>query len=180
MAEEEGERALRVMVTGIRKKNRLSAIYLRLPRVSKAVFPPCVVRLWKKLLKYLSSMPANEALLNRLREILEDTPAVEEKAMFNGVTFMVNDKMCVGVSKDELMCRIGPDAHDAAVEQPGVRAMMMGNKEYRGYVFVSPEVLRTKQQLQHWVNLCLAYNPQAQSSKKKSTPKKKAANTKKA
>jgi TfoX/Sxy family transcriptional regulator of competence genes len=112
-------------------------------------------------------MPANEALLARVREALENVPDVEEKAMFNGVTFMVNEKMCVGVSKDELMCRIGPDAHDKAVEQPGVRAMTMGGKEYRGYVYVAADVLLTGKQLEHWISLCLVFNPVAKSSKKK-------------
>ena len=112
-------------------------------------------------------MPANEALLNRVRELLEKVSAVDERAMFNGVTFMVDGKMCVSVSNDELMCRIGPDAYDSAVEQTGVRAMMIRGKEYRGYVYVLPEVLCTKQQLQHWLDLCLAYNPLAQSSKKR-------------
>ncbi len=112
-------------------------------------------------------MPADEVLLNRLREALEDVPNVEEKALFNGVTMMVNEKMCISVSRDELMCRIGPDAYDEAVEQPGVRAMMLGTKEYRGYVYVAPEVLRTRAQLQHWVDLCLAFNPKAEKSKKK-------------
>ena len=126
---------------------------------------------WKSEADYFSAMPANEALLNRVRELLEDIPSVEEKKMFNGVTFMVDDKMCVGVSNDELMCRIGPDAHDEAVEQPGVRAMMMGGKGFRGYVFVLEEVLRTNKDLQHWVDLCLVYNPQAKASKKRAAKK---------
>ena len=87
--------------------------------------------------------------------------------MFRGVTFMVDGKMCVSISGDELMCRIGPDIYDKAVRQPGVRAVMMGNREYRGYVYVSPDVLRTKTQLIHWVSLCLAYNRHADVSKRK-------------
>jgi TfoX/Sxy family transcriptional regulator of competence genes len=116
---------------------------------------------------YLRLMPANEALLARVRELLENVPDVEEKTMFRGVTFMVNHKMCVSVSGDELMCRIGPDIYDKAVRQAGVRAVMMGNREYRGYVYVSPEVLQTKTQLIHWVSLCLACNRHAEASKKR-------------
>jgi len=35
------------------------------------------------------------------RELISQTHTnVEEKAMFGGLCFMVNDKMCVGVKKD--------------------------------------------------------------------------------
>lgn len=28
--------------------------------------------------------------------------------MMEGLTFMANDKMCIGIIKDEMMCRIDP------------------------------------------------------------------------
>ena len=43
-------------------------------------------------------MAYNEQLADRVREIISRTPAeTEEKKMFGGLCFMVNDKMCVGV-----------------------------------------------------------------------------------
>jgi TfoX/Sxy family transcriptional regulator of competence genes len=33
---------------------------------------------------------------------------VEEKKMFGGLCFMVNDKMCVGVETNRLMVRLDP------------------------------------------------------------------------
>ena len=45
-------------------------------------------------------MPYNEALANRIRERLADLPNIEEKEMMGGLTFMYNDKMCVGIIKD--------------------------------------------------------------------------------
>jgi len=128
----------------------------------------------EKRARYFSRMPANETLLARVRELLEDVPTAEEKAMFNGVTFMVDGKMCICVLRDGIMCRIGPDAHDAAVEESGVEEMHMGGRGYRGYVVVEESVIRTKPQLQRWVDLCQHFNPQAQSSKKKSSTKKSA------
>jgi len=50
-------------------------------------------------------MAYNEKLADRVREALAHLPEVEEKKMFRGVTFMVNGKMCVSVSGDEMMCR---------------------------------------------------------------------------
>jgi TfoX/Sxy family transcriptional regulator of competence genes len=111
-------------------------------------------------------MAYNEQLADRVREALEDVPNVEEKKMFRGVTFMVNDKMCVSVSNDELMCRIDPDLTDEVAEMNGVRPMVMRGKTLKGYVYVAEEAIRTKKDFDYWIDLCLAYNPKANKSKK--------------
>ena len=51
-------------------------------------------------------MPYKEKLADRVREIIfSQQENVEEKKMFGGLCFMVNDKMCVGVESDRLMVR---------------------------------------------------------------------------
>ena len=37
---------------------------------------------------------------------------VKEKKMLGGLTFMVNDKMCVGILNDDLMARIDPENYE--------------------------------------------------------------------
>jgi TfoX/Sxy family transcriptional regulator of competence genes len=54
-------------------------------------------------------MAYDEKLADRVREALMDVPKVEEKKMFRGITFMVDDKMCISVSGDELMLRLDPE-----------------------------------------------------------------------
>lgn len=66
-------------------------------------------------------MAYNEIIADRIREALLDIPKVEEKKMFRGITFMVDDKMCISVSGNELMCRIDPLLHDELVEKNGYR-----------------------------------------------------------
>ena len=112
-------------------------------------------------------MAFNEKLSNRIRETLAETPNVEEKYMFGGVCYMVNDKMCVGVVDDELMCRIGPDKYEEALEKTGAREMIFTGKPMVGYVFVSDEGMKTKRDFEYWINLCLDFNKYAKSSKKK-------------
>jgi TfoX/Sxy family transcriptional regulator of competence genes len=112
-------------------------------------------------------MAYNEQLTNRLRELLQDIPDIEEKKMFSGMTFMVNGKMCIGCGNDEIMCRIDPALHDELAEQPGVRTMIMKGREMKGYLYVQEDAIKTKKQLSHWVNLCLDYNQHAKASKKK-------------
>jgi len=53
-------------------------------------------------------MAYNQTLANRIREQLQDLDGIEEKEMMGGLCFMLNDKMCVGIIKDEMMCRIDP------------------------------------------------------------------------
>lgn len=112
-------------------------------------------------------MAYNEKLADRIRERLADIPKVEEKFMFGGVCYMLNDKMCVGVVKDEMMCRIDPDLYEQALEKHGCREMVFTHKPMKGYVFVSEEGMQTQKEFDYWINLCLDFNSKAKSSKKK-------------
>jgi hypothetical protein len=44
-----------------------------------------------------------------------DRHDVSEKRMFGGIAFMVRGHMSVGVVKDDLMVRVGPEAHEGEV-----------------------------------------------------------------
>jgi len=114
-------------------------------------------------------MAYNEKLSDRIREALSDVPQVEEKKMFGGVCYMVDGKMCVGVVKDEMMCRIGPEIHEEALEKRGCREMDFAGKPMEGYVYVSDEGMQTKEQFGYWIDLCLEYNPKAKAAKKKTS-----------
>jgi len=109
----------------------------------------------------------SEKLNNRIREALAHLLAVEEKYMFGGVCFMLNGKMCVGVVGDEMMCRIGPDAYEDALERKGCREMIFTGKPMKGYVYVSEEGMRSKKDFDYWIGLCISFNKQAKAAKKK-------------
>ena len=53
-------------------------------------------------------MAFDEYLADRIRQRLARLEHMEEKHMMGGLTFMVNGKMCIGLVKDEMMCRIDP------------------------------------------------------------------------
>lgn len=111
-------------------------------------------------------MAYNEQLADRVREALADIPDVEEKKMFRGVTFMVDDKMCISVSGDELMLRLDPELTEKLVEENGTRPMIHGGRHMKGFIYISEERFRNQKDFAHWVKLALDYNPQAKSSKK--------------
>ncbi len=59
-------------------------------------------------------MAYDTKLAERIREYLNAIPRIriEEKKMFRGLTFMINGKMCVCVSGENLMCRFDPVLQD--------------------------------------------------------------------
>ena len=119
-------------------------------------------------------MAYNEKLADRTREIIAVTQKnIEEKKMFGGLCFMVNDKMCVGVEKERLMVRLNPELFDEVIEKEGCTPMDFTGKIMKGFVFVSEDVLTTKKKLEYWVNLALDYNKIAKASKKPALSKRK-------
>ena len=114
------------------------------------------------------SMAYNEKLANRAREIISATHNItEEKKMFGGLCFMVNDKMCVGMESERMMLRIGPEVYEEVIEKEGCQPMDFTGKIMKGYVFVDADALKTKKQLDYWIQLALAFNAKAKPSKKK-------------
>jgi len=110
----------------------------------------------------------NCKLADRIREALQHLPAVEEKEMFRGVCFMVNSKMCVCVSGDEMLCRIGAEQMEAALENNYVRQMVMArNRPSKDFVYVSEEGFQRQKDFDHWIKLALDFNPKAKASKKR-------------
>lgn len=117
-------------------------------------------------------MAYNEELARRVRQRLADLPNVEEKAMMGGLTFMYNGKMCVGIFKDELMCRIDPALHGELVEKTGCRTMDFTKRPMIGYVLIDDSGMRSGKEFDYWIQLCLAFNSKAKSSKKRMSLKK--------
>ena len=81
-------------------------------------------------------MGYDERLAERVRAVLADLDGVREQKMFGGLAFMVRDKMCVGVTNDDLMVRLGVDGHDAALKRPHARPMDFTGRPMKGFVFV--------------------------------------------
>jgi TfoX/Sxy family transcriptional regulator of competence genes len=118
-------------------------------------------------------MPYSEKLADRIREALVEVPKVKEKVMFSGITFMVDEKMCISVGPDRIMCRIDPLLQDQLLEEKPCRVMVMKGREYKGYILVNEEDVQRKKELDFWIGLCLDFNARAKSSKKKPVANKK-------
>ena len=118
-------------------------------------------------------MAYNEKTAQRLREFfLGKNADFFEKKMFSGVCFMVDNKMCCGTHIDKasgeelLLCRIGEEQYNDALDKPHVIPMNFTGKAMKGYVFVTEQGFAQKKDLYYWLQLCLDFNPKAKASKK--------------
>jgi TfoX/Sxy family transcriptional regulator of competence genes len=112
-------------------------------------------------------MAYNQKLAERIREKLVEAKKVKEKEMMGGLTFMVNDKMCVGIIKDEMMCRIDPAIQEEALSKTGCRIMDFTGRPMKGYVMVDETGMKSQTAFDYWISLCLAFNKKAKSSRNK-------------
>lgn len=97
-------------------------------------------------------MAYDEGLADDIRARIGSHPGLTEKDMFGGIAFMVNGNMAVGVSSDELMVRVGKDAHDEAVARPGAWMFDMSSRPMRGWVLVSPSGMKSDADFDAWIN----------------------------
>lgn len=113
-------------------------------------------------------MAYNLILADRVREYFFSlfNLNIEEKKMFGGLAFLVNGKMCVNVSGENLMCRFDPSLQKKISQRKGYKAMIMRGKKLQGYCYVLPEGIKKENDFKYWMNLCLTFNKLAKSSKK--------------
>ena len=80
---------------------------------------------------------------------------------------MVDDKMCVGVNKDDLMLRTDPAIYEELLSKNGARPMDFTGRPMKGFLFVDQGTLESAGQFKYWIDLALDFNPRAKSSKRK-------------
>jgi TfoX/Sxy family transcriptional regulator of competence genes len=102
-------------------------------------------------------MAYNEYLQERIERILNDKSVVfQAKKMMGGLCYMVDNKMCFGIVKDDFMARVGIEASEKLLEKHGARPMDFTKRPMKGYLFVAPEGVDFEEDL-----------PKAKSSKKR-------------
>jgi TfoX/Sxy family transcriptional regulator of competence genes len=112
-------------------------------------------------------VPYDEDLANRVRELLPDDDEIIGKAMFGGFVFSLAGNMAVGVSNEDLMVRVGPDAVDETLEQPHARAFEVGGRPMKGWVLVAPVGLDGDDELTDWIGRGLTFARSLPPKKKK-------------
>jgi TfoX/Sxy family transcriptional regulator of competence genes len=115
-------------------------------------------------------MAYDEALAERIRELLGGETGVTEQKMFGGLAFLIGGNMAVAASgQGGALVHVDPDRSDAIVASSHARPMEMRGREMAGWLRVASEDMRTKRQLAKWVTLGADY---ARSLPAKKTKKK--------
>jgi TfoX/Sxy family transcriptional regulator of competence genes len=102
-------------------------------------------------------MAYNEKLAERVRAIVGDSPGLSERKTFGGIAFMLNGNMFCGITRDDLMVRVGPERFEEALATPGARPMDMTGRPMKGMAFIGPEGYASEEQLRGWVEQTLDY-----------------------
>jgi TfoX/Sxy family transcriptional regulator of competence genes len=108
----------------------------------------------------------NEQLAERIRAIVGDGPALSERKMFGGIAFMLNGNMFCGITRDDLMVRVGPERFEEALASPGARPMDFTGRPMKGMAFVGPEGYAKDEQLRGWVEQTLDFARSLPTKKK--------------
>ncbi len=109
-------------------------------------------------------MPYNEDLASRVRVAFGPLAGLTEKKMFGGLAFMLNGNMCVGVTNDDLMVRVGAEEQVNLVRLPHARPMDFTGRPMKGFVFVGLGGTQEADSLKEWVGRGVGF---AQSLPKK-------------
>jgi len=113
-------------------------------------------------------MAYDEYLAERIAGILQTrNVSFEVRKMMGGLCYMVDDKMCVGVTNEKLMARLDPEFYEDALTMKGCRKMDFTGRPMKGFVWVEPAGVDMDNDLEYWIRKALEFNPIAKSSKKK-------------
>lgn len=102
-------------------------------------------------------MAFDEGLAERVRSIFDSEVKVVEKKMFGGLCFMVNGHMCCGLTKDDLMIRVGKPNYEKCLKQKHARPMDFTGKPMTGMIYVSQSGLSGDKALKDWVQVGLDF-----------------------
>jgi hypothetical protein len=102
-------------------------------------------------------MAYDEDLADRVRDRVAAESGVAEKRMFGGLAFLLDGNMAVGISGDDLMVRVGPEATDEALARPHTRAFDMTGRPMRGWILVAPDGVAGEDDLAAWIARGVAF-----------------------
>ena len=103
-------------------------------------------------------MAFDESLAARIRDALARKKGVEEKKMFSGLGFLLNGNLLVGVRKDSLLVRLGPEQSDEALKEAHVSEFQItGRGTMKGWLVVSLEGVQSDDQLKGWIQRAVKF-----------------------
>jgi TfoX/Sxy family transcriptional regulator of competence genes len=94
----------------------------------------------------------NERLMERVRDRLVGVDGVVELKMFGGWGVTVRGNMAVGVMRDDLIVRVGPEQFDTLLTRPGARPFDFTGRPMKGWLYVDGSAVANGRSLAAWVD----------------------------
>ncbi|HQY31680.1 MAG TPA: TfoX/Sxy family protein, partial [Thermomicrobiales bacterium] len=86
-------------------------------------------------------MAFDQGLVERIRDVLADEPAISGRKVFGSFGFFVSGNMFSGVTGERLLIRTGPEAYEATLLKPYVQPFPPEGKPMRNWASVDPEAV---------------------------------------
>jgi hypothetical protein len=91
-------------------------------------------------------------LAQRIQKTLAHLPGLVEKKMFGGVAYLIRGNMACGVHGNDLIVRVGPERHSAALAQAHTRVFDLTGRPMSGWIMVEPGGVTSEPDLKAWVD----------------------------
>ncbi len=97
-------------------------------------------------------MAYDEALADRVRDVIGVRPNVAERKMFGALAWFVGGNMACGVTGEALLVRLDRDEAERALAEPHVSQFSPAGRSMRGLILVDPAGITTEEELARWVD----------------------------
>src|SRR4051812_39702613 len=96
-------------------------------------------------------MAFDKSLAARIRDALAGQRGIEEKTLFGCACFLLGGNVIVGVWKDSLIARVGPDEYEYSLLEPHVKEFDITGRPMKGWVQVGREGVEGDGPLNDWI-----------------------------
>ena len=102
-------------------------------------------------------MAYDEALAERIRDLLGKRKGITEQKMFGGLAFMHQGNMCCGVIGKNLVLRLGEEGATEALVEAHTRPMDFTGRPTKTMIYVALKGYASDEALEQWVGNALKF-----------------------
>lgn len=109
-------------------------------------------------MSYAPAMAYDEALADRVRDLVSREPLLTEQKMFGGLGFLLGGNLAVAASsKGGILVRVDPEEGQRLIATTPAHPMEMRGREMSGWLRVDGEHVATDEALEEWVRRGASY-----------------------
>lgn len=102
-------------------------------------------------------MAYDEALADRVHQLLQRRAGYTQRKMFGGICFMLHGNMCCSVTRSCLMLRLGEKKAAQALQEPFTHEMDFTGKVMKSMIYVEGPGIEEEQDLKYWLNQAVRF-----------------------